>query len=121
MSPSHSNLSHPLRTAGWAGRSVLEDPHPASLQFQGQGGSTELLPTSWQQSSAWRRFLSSCKAEWAGCWHCQGFPEQQSQLPEKVKVQFYSSQTLWFLKAGEVVVVPPGTASLGSGWISHHL
>lgn len=49
MSSSHSNLSHPLRTAGWAGRRVLEDPHPASLQFQGQGGSTELLPTSWQQ------------------------------------------------------------------------
>lgn len=43
----------------------------------------------------------------------QGFPEQQSQLPEKVKVKFYSSQILWFLKPGEVVVVPPGTSQAG--------
>lgn len=49
MSSSHSNLSHPLRIPGWTERRVLEDPHPASLHFQGQGGSTELLPTSWQQ------------------------------------------------------------------------
>lgn len=33
------------------------------FKFQGQGGSTELLPTSWKQDSAWRRLLSSCKAE----------------------------------------------------------
>lgn len=49
MSSSHSNLSHPLRIPGWADRRVPEDPHPALLQFQGLGGSTKLLPTSWQQ------------------------------------------------------------------------
>lgn len=43
----------------------------------------------------------------------QGFPEQQAQLPEKVEVQFYSSQILWFLKPGEVMVVPPGTSQPG--------
>lgn len=44
----------------------------------------------------------------------QGFPEQHSQLSEKVKVQFYPSQILRFLKPGEVVVVvPPGTSQPG--------
>lgn len=41
--------AHPLGTPAWAERRVLEDPQPASLQFQGQGGSMELLPSSWQQ------------------------------------------------------------------------
>lgn len=49
MSSSHSNLSHSLGIPGWAERRMPEDPHPASLPFQGLGGSTELLPTSWQQ------------------------------------------------------------------------
>lgn len=49
MSSSHSNLSHPLGISGWAERRMPKDPHPASLSFQGLGGSTELLPTSWQQ------------------------------------------------------------------------
>lgn len=49
MSSSHSNLSHPLRIPRRAERRVPEDLHPASLRFQGLGGSTELLPISWQQ------------------------------------------------------------------------
>lgn len=91
MSSSHSNLSHPLRIPGWAERRVPEDPHPALLQFQGLGGSTKLLPTSWQQDSAWRRLPSSWKAEGAGSWHCH--LERQSQLQEEVKMQFYSKKT----------------------------
>lgn len=59
-------------------------------------------------SSAAARLNEQGAATWV-----QGFSEQQSQLPEKVKVQFYSSQILWFLKPGEVVVVPPGTSQPG--------
>lgn len=60
-------------------------------------------------------------ATWA-----QGFPELQSQLPEKAEVQFYSekknvldplvplNQERWWWYCH-------GPASLGSGWISHYL
>lgn len=41
-SSSHGNLSHSLGLPGWTERTAPEDPHPASLQFRGQQGSTEL-------------------------------------------------------------------------------
>lgn len=41
-SSSHSNLSHSLGLPGWTERTAPEDPHPASLQFQLQGGSPKL-------------------------------------------------------------------------------
>lgn len=48
MSSSHSNLPHPLRIPGWAERSA-PGSSPSITSIQGQGDSTELLPTSWQQ------------------------------------------------------------------------
>lgn len=63
MSSSHSNLSHPLGIPGWQREEyprILTQHH---FNSKGREAARSSCPPPGSRDSAWRRLLSSCKAE----------------------------------------------------------
>lgn len=90
------------------------------------------LPTSWQRAQGLGKapgqlqgWMNVCRAAGTAT-QVQSFPEQQAQLPGKVKVQFYSEkmlQILWHLKSSKRGGVCPsrGKPAWDSEWFPDHL